>query len=50
MTGATVQRVLIEGRRAVGVVYDVDGQGFFQPRASQEVILSGGNLQFAAAS
>lgn len=41
VTDATVQRVLIEGRRAVGVVYAVDNR-IFEPRAHREVILSGG--------
>ncbi len=41
ITGALVQRILFEGRRAVGVAYAVDGRPA-QARAEREVILSGG--------
>jgi choline dehydrogenase len=41
--GAFVQRVVLEGGRAVGVLYDSAGEQF-SARAEQEVILSGGSI------
>jgi choline dehydrogenase len=41
LTGALVQRVVLEGTRAVGVTYQHDGQSH-TVRASCEVVLSGG--------
>src|SRR5262249_40205557 len=41
VTGALVQRILFEGRRAVGVAYAVDGCST-EGRAEREVILCGG--------
>ena len=43
-TGAEVTRLLIEGKRAVGVEYQQEGQTH-QVRADREVILSAGALQ-----
>ena len=43
-TGAEVTRLLIEGKRAVGVEYQQDGQTH-QVRADREVIVSAGALQ-----
>ena len=43
-TGAEVTRLLIEGKRAVGVEYQEDGQTH-QVRADREVIVSAGALQ-----
>ena len=42
-THARVTRVLFEGRRAVGVAWERDGERF-EHRASREVILSGGPI------
>jgi choline dehydrogenase len=41
VTGALVQAILFEGRRAIGVSYAVDGR-LAKVRAEREVILSGG--------
>ncbi len=43
-TGAKVQRILFEGKRAVGVEYKKNGQ-IFQVKARREVILSAGAFQ-----
>jgi choline dehydrogenase-like flavoprotein len=42
-THALVHRIVIENGRAVGVEFDVDGQGFIA-RARREVVLSGGTI------
>jgi len=42
-THALVRRIVIENGRAVGVEFDVDGQGF-TVRARREVVLSGGTI------
>lgn len=42
-TGALATRILLEGRRAVGIAYEQGGQGK-EARASREVILSGGAI------
>ena len=44
LTGVRVTRVLLEGKRAVGVRYH-DGRGFKELRARREVILSAGAVQ-----
>ncbi len=42
-THALVRRILLEGGRAVGVEFEVDGHGFIA-RARREVVLSGGTI------
>ena len=43
ITDAMTKRVIFDGRRAVGVAYDVDGQAC-EARAGREIILSGGSI------
>lgn len=42
-THATVTRILFEGRRAVGVAYELDGQPY-TVRARREIVLSAGSI------
>ena len=42
-TGAVVSRITFDGRRANGVTYAMNGQGYHQP-AAREIILSGGAI------
>jgi choline dehydrogenase len=43
VTGALTRRVILEGKRAVGVEYELDGGEIVTARAAREVILSGGS-------
>ena len=50
LTNAMAKRIVMEGRRATGIVLDHDGTEKKRSPAGREVLLSGGVIKHAAAS